>query len=451
MKSYLLTAALVLFSVPLLFAQNEKTTRLSLRQCVQTSIEKNINVQTARIDEEKSKYKVSETRSSLLPKVNVSGNFQDYLALPTTMLPGIIIGQPGVDIPVQMGSNYTTALAASFNQVLFNQTALTALRLSKEAQKLNGLAVEKVSEELANEVSKLYFLAVTTSKQVSLVEENITRIQHLRDITKVLVDNGMGKKVDYDRINVNLENLYTQLSNTQAGLEQQLNMIKYMLEIPLQENIVLTDTAEMPLLNQTPQLMTDFSSHIDIQMLESQKEINLLNQKVVNSGYIPSLAFVGQYSYQGMRSEFKNYFQDSPENKWFSSSYIGLNLSIPIFDGLEKHAKSKQAKLDYQKTTETLDNTKEKFNVNYQIAMNNYKNNQSNVERQKQNIELAESVYNETALKYREGLAGMSDLLQDEMGLNNAQAAYLNALYNFKEAELKIMSLNGQIKNLMHN
>jgi len=43
----------------------------------------------------------------------------------------------------------------------------------------------------------------------------------------------------------------------------------------------------------------------------------------------------------------------------------------------------------------------------------------------------------------------MTDLLQDEMGLNNAQASYLSALYNFKEAELKIMSLNGDIKKLI--
>jgi len=46
-------------------------------------------------------------------------------------------------------------------------------------------------------------------------------------------------------------------------------------------------------------------------------------------------------------------------------------------------------------------------------------------------------------------LVTMSDLLQDDMGLNNAQSSYLSALYNFMEAELKIMSINGDIKNLI--
>ena len=97
----------------------------------------------------------------------------------------------------------------------------------------------------------------------------------------------------------------------------------------------------------------------------------------------------------------------------------------------------------------TLDNTLERFRVNYQNAMNNYQNHRNNVERQRKNIALAEKVYQETALKYREGLATMSDVLQDEMGLSNAQAAFLNALYQFKEAELNIMAMSGEIKNLM--
>jgi len=449
MKSTILSVALVLLSITLLFAQENKKIKLSLQECVQTAIEKNINVQTARIDREKSAYKVSETRSALLPKINVNGNFQDNLKLPTTLIPGEIFGEPGTSLALQMGAQYSTNASIGINQVLFNQTALTALQISKKMESLNSLSIEKASEELAFEVSKLYFLSQTTSKQKKLVEENIARTKHISDIIKLLVANGMNKQVDYDRITVNLENLYSQLSNTEATLEQQLNLIKYMLVIPLEGTIELTDTTEMPLLLRTPEMISDFSNHIDIQMLESQKEINHLNQKMILDGYLPSLSFTGQYAYQGMRQNFKNYFQSSPENNWYSNSSIGLSLSIPIFDGMEKRSKSQQAKLDYQKTVLTLDDTKKDFSMNYQNAINNYQNNKNNVQRQKLNITLAAKVYQETALKYREGLVTMSDLLQDDMGLNNAQSSYLSALYNFMEAELKIMSINGDIKNLI--
>ncbi len=444
MKSRIVTMALALLSVSAAVGQEQ----LSLKDCVRRATEKNINVSQAMLEQSKSEYKKNETRSSLLPQVEISGTFQDNLQLPVTMIDASALGVGSGYLEAKMGMQYSTSAGIVVNQVLYNQTALTALKLSKKGEYTATLGVEKAKEEIAKEVSKLYFLAQTTAEQKQLVTDNIDRTQRMTDIVKRLVDNGVSKQVDYDRIMVNLQNLQTQQSNTEALYERQVNMIKYMLEMPLDKEIVLTDSASMPLLLSNPTAMNDFSGHIDIQMLDAQKDMAELSQKVVNHGYIPSLVFYGQYGYTGSRPEFGDYFNDSPLNKWFPSSYVGLKLSIPVFDGLQKQSKSNQAKVDYQKASLNLDNTKERFSVNYKNAMNNYFNSKTNVDRQKQNIDLAQKVYDETALRYREGMSGMSDLLQDKMGLSNAQASYLNALYNFKEAELEIMSLNGGMERL---
>ena len=338
----------------------------------------------------------------------------------------------------------------NINQVLYNQTALTALKLLKKSSELSGLTVEKASEEIAFEVAKLYALGQTTAEQRKLIDKNISNTERLRDITKITIDNGLGKQVDLDRVNVNLENLYTQQSNTQSAQEQQLNMIKYMLDLPLDRDIILTDSAGVQLLNNEPILQTDFSNHIDIRLLEIQKESALLNKKLINNGYLPTLSLSGQAAYQGMQDKFGTYFKNSSDNKWYPYANFTVTLAVPVFDGFEKKSKSRQAALDIQKTQATLESTKESFSMNYKNAMNNYVNNKNTVRRQKQNLELAEKIYSETTLKYREGMAAMSSLLQDEMSLSGAQGSYLTALYNFKEAELKIMSLNGEIINLMN-
>ncbi len=446
MKSRFFTLIIMLFGFSAVFGQQ----KLSLQNCIQIAIEQNINVSKAVLEQEKSHYKMAETRSSLLPQIDISGTFQDNTKLGVTMLDLSALGQSGY-MEVAMGMQYNTSAGISVNQVLYNQTALTGLQLSKKGEYASTLGVEKAKETIAKEVAKLYFLIQTTAEQIQLNENNVTRTQRMTDIVKKQVDNGIAKQVDYDRISVTLQNLQTQLSTTGALYEQQMNMLKYTLEMPLNTELVLTDTVNMLLLQTEPVPMTDFSKHIDIQLLDAQKDIANLNQKMINYGYIPSLVFFGNYSYQGMRQEFKQYFNDDPLNKWFNSSYIGLKLSVPVFDGLQKHSKYRQAKTDYQKASLTLDNTKEQFSANYKTAMNNYYNSKTTVERQQKNIELAERVYKETALKYREGLAGMSDIIQDEMGLNNAQISYLNALYKFKEAELEIMSLNGEIAKLINN
>lgn len=449
MKRTILLINFILILGQLIYAQESKSIGLSLQQCVKMAVENNINVKSARIDREKSKYKKGETLAELLPKINFNGSFQDNLSLPTTVIPGDFIGKPGSDIAMQMGSQYNTSASLSISQVLFNRTVLLDMEISRKSETLSELNVEKQSEEIASEVARLYFLILTTSEQQKLIEGNISSAEKLKNITKVTVENGLGMQVDLDRVSVNLGNYYTQLSNTQATLEQQLNLMKYLLDLPQEQKVVLTDKTDVLLLQNIPALMSDFSNHIDIRLLESQQLINLLNQKSINSGYLPTLNFSGLYAYQGLKSDFKDYFGNS-NNKWYPYSYFSVNLSIPIFDGFKKHAKSHQAKLEYQKTQEKLEATKESFSMNYKNAMNNYLNHKNNVIRQQQNLKLAEKVYDETSLKYREGLATMSNLLQDETSMSNAQAGYLTALYNFKDAEVKIMSINGEIKNLIN-
>ena len=448
MKGKIISIAVMLLVGQMTFAQESKITELTLQQCVQMAVDKNINVKTSRIDKEKSNYKKEESRAALLPKVNISAGFTDNIALPTTVLPGEFLGKPGTSIPVQMGSQFNTNAALSISQILYNQTAFTALKLTKKSAELSSLSVEKASEEIAFEVAKLYALSQTTAEQFKLISQNIKRTERLRDITKIIVENGVGKQVDLDRVNVNLENLYTQQSNTQLAQEQQLNMIKYMLDVPLEQTIVLTDTAAMPLLANEPILQSDFSDHVNIRLLESQKELNVLNKKLINNGYLPTLSLSGQAAYQGLRKDFSTYFESGEANKWYPMASVSVNLSIPVFDGFEKRAKARQATMDLKKTEATLESTKENFSMNYKNALNNYMNNKDIVRRQKMNLDLAEKVYKETTLKYHEGLATMSSLLQDEMSLSSAQGGYLTALYNFKEAELKIMSLNGGIKQL---
>ena len=451
MKQTIISIAIILLGIQGGFAQESKTTRLSLQECVQMAVKKNINVKTARIDDQKSKYKMDEGFAALFPRINFSSSLTDNVLLPTTVLPGEFLGKPGTMIPLQMGSTYSASALLSISQVLYNQTALTAVKLLKKLSAVSGLSVEKASEDIAFEVAKLYALEQTTNEQRKLIDKNISLIERLRDITKITIENGIGKQVDLDRVNVNLENLYTQQSNTQAAQEQQLNMIKYMLDLPLDQTITLTDTAEMQLMKVEPILQRDFSNHVTIRLLESQKDISLLNKKIISNGYLPTLSLSGQAAYQGLQQKFGTYFKSSSDNKWYPFANFTVTLAVPVFDGFEKRSKSRQANLDIQKAQETLESTKESFSMNYRNAMNNYVNNKSVVRRQKQNLELAEKVYKETTLKYREGLAAMSSLLQDEMSLSSAQGGYLSALYNFKEAELKIMSLNGDIKNLINN
>lgn len=450
MKITVISILLITLSISGLMAQETKTD-LSVHDCVQIAIKNNISIRKARFEKTKSEYKVTESRSSLLPQVSVSADFRNDLKMPVTMIPGDFVGQAGEYIPLTMGVKYNASTSITVNQVLYNQTRLAELKLAKKNEFLSRLSIQQANENLTQEVIKLYFLAQTTAEQKQIIKGNIIRTERMANITKIQVENGIKKQVDYDRISVALENLRTQFDNTEALHQQQLNMVKYLLEMPLEQQIALTDSVSMPLLDHNPTIISDFSEHIDVQILNQEKDIARLKQKAIKSEYLPTLSFTGQFAYQGSREHFKDYFNSGPMNKWYNSSYIGINLSIPIFDGFNRKSRLNQAKIDYQVSDMTFNNTKKQYNINYKNAINDFYNNKNNVQRQIQNIALAHKVYTETSLRYKEGMATMSDILQDEISLSDAQVSYLNALYNFKEAELAIMMLSGEIKKIIEN
>ena len=449
MKHLLLSVSICLLCISSTFAQSPGVVKLSLKDCVKQAVEKNIKIRTAKIDKEIGTEKKNEASASLYPKINLNSNFTDNVKLQKIMVDGALVGAPGTEIPFTMGSQYSATEVLNISQILYNQTAITALKLARKANETYDLNIRKSKEEVGIQVAKMYALAQTTIEQQKLIESNIDRSERLKKITGVTIEAGTGKQIDMDRVNVNLGNMYTQLSNSKAAYEQQLNTIKYLLQLPLDTPVELTDTVGTELLSIQPIQLNDFSSNVNIQLLESQKQINSLNKKYINAGYLPSLSLSGQAAYQGQQNKFSTYFNNGSENKWYSYANFTVTLSIPVFDGFERRSKARQAEMDYRKSELALNDTKESLSMDYRNALNTYQNNKTNVKRQKQNLSLAEKVYQETSLKYKEGVATMSNLLQDETSLSNAQDGYLTALYNFKDSELKIMSLNGEINSLI--
>ncbi|MDP4290760.1 MAG: TolC family protein, partial [Bacteroidota bacterium] len=193
----------------------------------------------------------------------------------------------------------------------------------------------------------------------------------------------------------------------------------------------------------------DFSAITDIRILEKQKDMALLNKKMITQGYLPSLSANGQFYYMAMRNKF-DMFSGDLTNKWFGAELVGVNLSIPIFDGLEKKNKISQARIDADKAKISIEDAKKYYSIEYDDAYRNLTNSKQIVDRQRSNIALAEKVFSITSQKYHEGIVTLSDLLRDESSLNDAQVSYLNALFQYKTAELNIIKLTGKLTSLLN-
>lgn len=429
-------------------AQNDT---LTLQQCIEVCIENNLSLKNKQEDVRIVQLGLSENRNKLLPVIQAYANFSHNVEPATSVGDGSgISAMLGVDVPymVSKGLEFQTTGGFQLVMPLYNQTLYSSIQLSKMLSDISQVSYEKAKEDLTVEVAKLYYLAQTTFKQKELIESNISRLEGLKDITTAFYDNDMALQVDVQRVSINLENLRTQLTNAQAAYEQQLNMLRYMLDWSPQTPILLS-ALDTQIDSRSAHLQIGLSSNLyELQLLDMQSDVLEQQRKMTNQGYIPSLSLVGGTSWMAYTDKFKNYFHSHPSNKWYNYTYWGLQLNVPIFDGFAKRDKARKIKAQQLQMQTTIEDAEKKLQTQYYNQLNDWYSNVRNAERQQENYHLAENVYLVTTEQYREGVASMSDLLQDEMRMTEAQNGYISALYKYMVSELSLLKLTGQLNRI---
>lgn len=424
---------------------------LTLKRCIEIGIENNLTLQQKQQDIHIAEIGQSENRHKLIPVIQGYANFVHNVERATSVTDGSNLSKLlGVDAPYMVGQglDFQTTGGFQLSMPLYNQTLYTGIQIADKMKEISEASYEKAKEDLTVEISKLYYLAQTTAKQIELIRSNIGRMESLKSITSAFYDNDMALKVDVQRVDINLENLRTQLTNAEAMYEQQLNLLRYTLDFAPDTPILLS-TLKGYMDYDDSYLLRGLSPDLyELQLLNMQSEVLQKQKKMINQGYLPTLSLVGATQWTAFTDKFENYFHTHPTNKWYNHTYWGLQLNVPIFDGLAKRNKSRKVAAQYTQLQTTITDTEKKLQTQYQNSLNDWHNNIRNAERQRENYRLAESVYLVTSDQYKEGVASMSDLLQDEMRMTEAQNGYISALYKYMVSELSLLKLTGQLNRL---
>ncbi|WP_044270958.1 TolC family protein [Bacteroides timonensis] len=430
------------FCLPVVSAGAQDT--LALEDCLKIGIENNLSLQSKRKEIQKGRYGISENRARLLPQINGFANYNDNIDPPVSVTDGSAYGTP---YNVTHTLQYNASAGLQLQMPLYNQTLYTGISIAQTMDEMNRLTYEKAREDLILQVCKMYYLGQVTAEQIALIKTNITRLEELQNITQAFYDNGMAMEVDVKRVNINLENLKVQYDNAQAMLEQQLNLLKYIIDYPAEKQIALVpvDTETI-----TPVALTGLSESLyELQLLQSQRQLAEQQKKMIGYGYIPSLNLTGNWMFSAYTDKAYHWFHSGPSGHWYRSYGLGLSLRVPIFDGLDKRYKTRKAVIDIENIKLAQENTRKNLQTQYLNATNDLMNNQRNFRKQKDNYLLAEDVYTVTMDRYREGITSMTEVLQDEMRMSEAQNNYISAHYNYRVTNLMLLKLTGQIESLV--
>ncbi len=414
--------------------------QLTLKQALNYAVENSENVRKARLDIEGGKYKTQEIRSQALPQL--SGN--------AGLTYNPIIGQLVVgDQSFQLGRTWNANAGVQLSQQLFNQQVFTGLQAAKKSETYYNLSADLTEEQIIEQVANTYYQVLVNRQRLNVIGTNIKNVKVVQKIINNQFSNGLATKIDVDRIKVNLTNLETQQEQTTNAVTQLENQLKFYMGMPVSNSIELpstelSDVKNLPVLADSVNL----AGRTEIQLLDVQRDLLTLQRKAYVAEYYPSLALTGNLSYTGQSDKF-DLFKSNSSAFWYDASAIGLSLRIPIFNGFATRSRVRQADVDIKKADEDRRQTTNSLNMAYENAKIQLRNSITTINSQRENVTLAQEIYNSTQNNYNNGLAPLTDLLANENALTEAQNSYTQALLNYKVAEIQLIKSNGNIKSLL--
>ena len=425
--NYLILIFCLFYVIPAKAQLTDSITKFSLQEAIDYAQSHQSSILNASIDEEIAKNTVKRTIGIGLPQLNGNVNFQDFLKIPTNLLPGEIFGKPGTQIPVQFGVQYQSSYGLELSQLLFDGSYLVGLQASKTFKELSNKNLKRSRIETAVGVTKAYYSVLVSNEQLSLLDANIDRLKKSFKDTQALFANGFVEKIDVDRLTVLNNNLETERGNVIRLLELNMNLLKFQMGMTIQSKLVLKDSigslqvAEFLAVKDT----AAYQNRIEYSLLETQKKLTELDLKRYKSLFLPSLAAFGTTSRSFQSNEFLNLIDRS-----FPATIIGFRLSVPLLSGGVKAYQVRNAKLEVLKTENNLVNLKNGINLEVEQAQTIYRNGLKSLENQKRNMELAKEVLRVTKIKYEQGVGSSIEVTTAETSLKESQNNYINALYD---------------------
>lgn len=419
--------------------------QLNLEDALQYALEHKAEAVKARLDIENSTYQIQEVRANALPQITANGTLTYNAILQETAMDFM-----GESMILKMGLPWQSGATVSLNQQLFNQAVFTGLKAARSTREFYLINAQLTEEDIIEKVATNYFEVYKTKSQLETLNQTIANTSRVRDVIQNLFNNGLSTKIDLDRTNVSLNNLKGSKQRLQNALQLQENSLKYLIGLDINTEIELPDnTFEI-----TENAFIDETAHIEkrveFQLLEKQKELLELNKKATQAQGYPSLSLNANYGYLGLGENFP-WFESYPGAYWSDYASVGLNLSIPLFQGGSIKAKTKQAQVDIERVEADYRDTQLALDLAFRNAVTQMNNSLITIGVQKENVQLAAQVLQNIENNYKNGLAGLTDLLDAENSYAEAQNSYTNALLDYKLAEIQLIRAKGELTTLVNS
>lgn len=436
-----------------LSAQEKKI--FSLEQAQEHAVKNSYQMLLADLGIKEAKQDVSESTAIGLPQVKATASFQNFLDVPTQVIPNFlapaitqslvgsgVLPPSAADEPpnpefieAQFGTEYNTTVGISASQLIFDGRYFYGLKASKAYVNYAELQRNRDQAGIREQVTQAYYACLLADESFKIFEKSLNNVSKTLNQTSEMYKEGFMEELDVDQLSLMGSNIKNQLNAARMQRDNAMAMLKFMLALPMESEIELSDKLETLLSEDKAEALIlqsiSPSKHRDMLLIDEGINLQELNLRATQSAYFPTLAAFFQHQQMNMANTLDY-------TTWFPNTVWGVNLNVPIFTSFSTRSKVQKVKLgidrlEVQKEQLSSSLELEAMNAKSQLitALNTFQN-------EKKNLELAVKIQAKTLEKFNLGMASSLDLTQTETQLLNTQSNYIRSSFEVLNAQTRL-------------
>lgn len=414
------------------------TRPLTLDAAIELALKQNKNIVVAKLNMQRAESQVTEAYGSAMPSLSVNAGFNHNIQLPVFFFPNPATGEVG---PLRIGQTNVYAMTAQVQQVLFNGAVFTAIQSSKIYTDAAGAQLDAAVAEVVTETKKKYYQAVAAAAYYNVAVTTLENIKKTRETITALFNEGLVAEFDKIRADVAVANVEPLVLEAESGRYAAQAALQTYLAMDLSDTVVvsaenLPDIADLP--NIEDAVRSAMVSNYDLQALNLQIEVAKKMIDIQASDYYPTLAAFGQWQQQGQSDTF---------NDWRSatSSLVGLNFSMNIFNGLRTKAKVEQSQIDVATAEQRRGQVTDLIELQTRTIINQLGSAKARIAAQSSTVSQAQRGYDISQIRYKEGTGSLLEISDAETALSRARVNEISARLDYHTTKADYDRVTGQI------
>jgi outer membrane protein TolC len=440
-KKILVIGLIGLLPVTGAFAQD--TITVSLPKALEIALSESPTIKVANKEIQRVDYSKKERMGGLFPSVSLSGAYQRAIKKQKMFFsfPGMPANPDGIE--VGQDNTFTGGISASLP--LIAPTLWATINMSELELELAQESARSSKIALYNQVTKAYYAILLTQDSYNVIKRSYENSNENARIIYNKFKQGTVSEFEWIRADVQARNILTSVVSAENAVN--LSKLQLMMLMGIDMNTEIKVEGKLAdfeaamygdVLNIDPSKLDQNS---DLKQFQIQMKQLQQTEKIHKASLLPTLGASLNYQYMSYANDSNTFNADQ---YWFPTSTLGVQLTIPLFQGGAKYNKSKQLKIQMDEMMLQRQNLKRSLQLQTISQMNNIKNALKKIESNKESLRQAEKALSISQKMYEVGMATFLDLNNADLSYRNAGLAYNQSIYDYLSAKTDLEKILGK-------